>query len=56
MLANTFISQICSPPLSQVQSCDPRVMEFMDIYAIESNGNTSNDEISSYSSSTEALQ
>jgi hypothetical protein len=56
MLASTFASKICSSPLSWVQSRDPCMMDFMDIFAYESNGNISDDDTSSYSSSMEALQ
>jgi hypothetical protein len=56
MLAGTFASKICCLPLSQVQSHGLCVMDFMDILLDESNGNTSDDDTSSYSNSMEALQ
>jgi hypothetical protein len=56
MLAGTFVSKICSSPLSWVQSRDPCMMDFMDIFAYQSNGKISDDDTSSYSSSMEALQ
>jgi hypothetical protein len=55
MLVDTFASEICSPPLLWVQNHDPRVMDFVDISAEESNGNTLNDDTSSNFSSIEAV-
>ena len=55
ILAGTFASKICSSPFSWIQSHDLCMMDFMDIFAYESNGNISDDDINSYSSSMEAL-
>jgi hypothetical protein len=56
MLAGTFDPKICSSPWSWIQSRDPYMMDFMDVFVYESNGKMSDEDTSSYSSSMEALQ
>jgi hypothetical protein len=55
MLVDTLVFEICSPPLSHVQSHNPHVMDFMDNSIEESNGNTSNYDTSNNSSFMEAV-